>query len=88
MSNKHNYLVKDVMLGLSKFPIVDEKNCITDLKLLHETTDPPRRDNWVVLMAGGQGQRLRPLTGDTPKPLLKVGSKPLLENIIENFRYY
>ena len=74
--------------GLRHIPIVDEKNCIIDLKMLHETAYSPRRDNWVVLMAGGQGQRLRPLTGDTPKPLLKVGSKPLLENIIENFRKY
>ena len=39
-------------------------------------------------MAGGRGQRLRPLTENTPKPLLNVGSKPLLENIIENIREY
>lgn len=36
-------------------------------------------------MAGGFGKRLRPLTEDTPKPMLKVGNKPLLEIIIENF---
>jgi NDP-sugar pyrophosphorylase family protein len=37
----------------------------------------------VVLMAGGRGSRLMPLTQDTPKPLLKVGSKPLIERQIE-----
>jgi NDP-sugar pyrophosphorylase family protein len=40
-------------------------------------------DNWVVLMAGGLGTRLRPLTENTPKPLLKVGDKPLLETLLE-----
>jgi NDP-sugar pyrophosphorylase family protein len=36
-------------------------------------------------MAGGLGSRLRPLTDDTPKPLLKIGGKPVLEIIIDNF---
>ena len=36
-------------------------------------------------MAGGLGTRLRPLTEDTPKPMLKVGNKPILETIIKNF---
>jgi NDP-sugar pyrophosphorylase family protein len=39
----------------------------------------------VVLMAGGLGSRLRPLTNDCPKPLLKVGGKPILEIILEKF---
>lgn len=33
----------------------------------------------VVIMAGGRGERLRPLTDDTPKPLLRVGEKPIVE---------
>ena len=41
--------------------------------------------NRVILMAGGLGTRLRPLTEDTPKPMLKVGNKPILETIIKNF---
>jgi dTDP-glucose pyrophosphorylase len=45
----------------------------------------PARDNWVVLMAGGEGTRLRPMTEDLPKPLIPVGAKPILETIIENF---
>lgn len=39
-------------------------------------------DNWAVLMVGGLGVRLWPLTGDCPKPLLKVGNKPILETTI------
>ena len=36
----------------------------------------------VVIMAGGRGMRLSPLTDFTPKPLLKIGNKPILEHII------
>ena len=39
-----------------------------------------------VIMAGGKGQRLRPLTLDKPKPLLKVGDKPILEYNIDRLR--
>ena len=39
-------------------------------------------------MAGGFGTRLTPLTDDCPKPLLKVGEKPIIQTIIENFIEY
>ncbi|MDQ6964625.1 MAG: nucleotidyltransferase family protein [Mariprofundales bacterium] len=42
-------------------------------------------DSWVVLMAGGLGTRLRPLTNDTPKPLLEVNGKAILETILARF---
>lgn len=41
-----------------------------------------------VLMAGGKGERLRPLTLDTPKPLLKVDGKPIIDYNIENLEHY
>ncbi len=41
-----------------------------------------------VLMAGGRGERLRPLTLDTPKPLLKVGGKPIIDYNIESLKRY
>ena len=41
--------------------------------------------NPVFLMAGGFGKRLHPMTNDTPKPLLKVGDKPILEMILKQF---
>jgi len=37
----------------------------------------------VVIMAGGRGQRLQPLTDSTPKPLLKVGEKPIMEHNLD-----
>ena len=44
---------------------------------------PCKRPNLMVIMAGGQGSRLRPHTENCPKPLLKVGGKTMLEHIIE-----
>lgn len=44
--------------------------------------DADAKPHWVVLMAGGLGSRLRPLTDDTPKPLLPVGGRPILETIL------
>ena len=41
-----------------------------------------------VLMAGGRGERLRPLTIDTPKPLLKVGGKPIIDYNVESLMRY
>ena len=38
----------------------------------------------MLIMAGGKGMRLRPLTNKTPKPMLLVNNKPLIENIITN----
>lgn len=70
---------------LHHIPVVDEDGQLVDLVLLDRIIDQPSRDNWVLLMAGGLGTRLRPLTENCPKPLLKVGSKPILETILESF---
>ena len=66
-------------------PILDESGRIVGLKTLMDLTTPPSRDNWVILMAGGLGQRLRPLTENCPKPMLSVGGKPVLETIMLQF---
>jgi len=47
---------------------------------------PAQRPNLMVIMAGGEGTRLRPHTENCPKPLLPVGGKPMLEHIIERAR--
>ncbi len=46
------------------------------------------KDNPIIIMAGGLGTRLKPLTDNIPKPMLKVGNKPILQTIIEQFRDY
>ncbi|MDD6119586.1 MAG: nucleotidyltransferase family protein [Selenomonadaceae bacterium] len=71
--------------GISEAPIVDQVGHVVDLLTLETLLSAPERDNIVVLMAGGLGTRLRPLTDKVPKPLLKVGSKPILQTILESF---
>ncbi len=71
---------------LRQIPIVDADGQIIGLHHIHEFSSTAQtQENWVILMAGGTGTRLRPLTENSPKPLLTVGDKPLLEGIIENF---
>ncbi len=65
-------------------PIVDDGGHVIALEALDEPLAAP--DNWVVLMAGGTGNRLYPLTKETPKPMLPIGGKPILEGIVESFR--
>jgi dTDP-glucose pyrophosphorylase len=70
---------------LEQIPIVDERGCVIRLDSIHDYLAVDRMSNPVVLMAGGLGTRLSPLTDEIPKPLLKVGTKPILETILENF---
>jgi dTDP-glucose pyrophosphorylase len=69
---------------LLSIPIV-ENGIVVSLRTLHEILSTPKLDNPVFLMAGGFGTRLRPLTNNCPKPLLKVGDKPILEITLLNF---
>ena len=70
---------------LHQIPLLDATWRVVGLEVLDNLLQPKRRPNAVVLMAGGLGSRLSPLTDDTPKPLLHVGSKPILETILEAF---
>lgn len=70
---------------LHQIPILDKGHHVVGLEIADELLSPAPRDNWVLLMAGGLGRRLEPLTENCPKPLLKVGDKPLLETILESF---
>lgn len=71
--------------SVGKIPILNDAGEIVDLIQKDELTTVKIRDNTVVLMAGGLGSRLRPLTDNIPKPLLNIGPKPILETIIEKF---
>jgi dTDP-glucose pyrophosphorylase len=68
---------------IHQLPVVDENRHVVGLHLLDELMVPRQRENLMVIMAGGQGTRLRPHTENCPKPLLPVGDKPMLEHIIE-----
>ncbi|MDX4059300.1 nucleotidyltransferase family protein [Aliarcobacter skirrowii] len=63
-------------------PIVDKENKLVDVLCLDEISFDTI-DNPVVIMAGGLGTRLYPLTKETPKPMLLINGKPILERIIE-----
>tara|TARA_R110002020_G_scaffold183864_6_gene380391 strand:+ start:984 stop:2033 length:1050 start_codon:yes stop_codon:yes gene_type:complete len=65
-------------------PILD-KDRLIGLETLQQTKNSTQYSNPVFIMAGGFGTRLRPLTDDTPKPMLKVGERPILETLIVNF---
>jgi dTDP-glucose pyrophosphorylase/CBS domain-containing protein len=69
-------------------PLLDSSDRVVGLVTLDELIGGLDRPNWVVLMAGGLGSRLHPLTEHCPKPLLSVGGKPILESILEQFSGY
>jgi len=73
---------------LYQIPLLDSAGVLIGLEVIDNFLSTERRDNWVVLMAGGLGTRLKQLTADTPKPLLKIGDKPILETILFNFIEY
>ncbi|HJT08323.1 MAG TPA: nucleotidyltransferase family protein, partial [Stellaceae bacterium] len=70
---------------VKQVPLLDPAGRVVGLEIMGDVVKRTQRDNWVVLMAGGLGQRLRPLTEDCPKPMLSVGGQPILEIILENF---
>lgn len=67
---------------LHQIPALDKDGRVVALFLLEELIKPKERNNPVVVMAGGEGKRLLPLTQGCPKPMLRVGGKPLLEIIL------
>lgn len=68
-----------------QIPIVDKKFKLIGIHLLDELVESKKKNNLVVIMAGGRGMRLRPLTKNIPKPMLKIGNKPILQTILEKF---
>ncbi|HDZ81388.1 MAG TPA: CBS domain-containing protein [Roseobacter sp.] len=84
------------LMGINKIhqlPVVDSQNRLIGLHIWDEMLAPELHDNTVLIMAGGFGKRMRPHTENCPKPMLKVGGKPMLEHIIrraaaEGFRKF
>ena len=71
-----------------QIPVVDENGHVISIALLDEILKPEYHANKVILMVGGLGTRLKPLTDTTPKPMLPVGGKPILQTIVERFVSY
>lgn len=67
---------------VQQLPVVDDKKQLIGLHVLDNILAPDVYDNTVVIMAGGFGTRMGAHTAETPKPMLKVRGKPMLEHII------
>lgn len=68
--------------GIDLIPILDNNGCIVDVCNLKEIKTQLPID--AVLMAGGKGERLRPLTEKKPKPLLEIGDKAIIDYNIDS----
>ncbi|WP_018394633.1 nucleotidyltransferase family protein [Bacillus sp. 37MA] len=73
---------------LKQLPILNKSKQVLRIIFSNEIVQELHKENIVILMAGGIGTRLRPLTEGIPKPMLKVGDKPILETIIESFKNF
>jgi dTDP-glucose pyrophosphorylase len=71
---------------VNHLPILDDAGRVVDLLLRHTLSEQPPLAVDALVMAGGLGQRLRPLTEVVPKPMLPVGGRPVLELIIDRLR--
>ena len=69
--------------NINQVPVIDENGKLHDLFLKDVKKFEKRRNNFVVIMAGGKGKRLRPYTENCPKPMIEVSGKPMLEIILE-----
>ena len=72
--------------GIKVVPVVDRERRPIRIITAEELLSPRQVNAAVVLMAGGLGSRLKPLTDQTPKPMLPVGGRPLLEITMDNLR--
>lgn len=72
--------------GVTLLPVLDAEGRIINIRNLIQLRSILPVD--AVIMAGGEGQRLRPLTEKTPKPLLKVGDKPIIEHNLDRLAIY
>ena len=89
-AKKNEIKEKLLKIALSKkiyqIPIIDKKRKVIGVHIIDEFIKPYNKSNKVVIMAGGMGIRLRPLTNNLPKPMLKIGNKPILEIIINKIK--
>lgn len=74
--------------GVRRIPIIDESGIVRDIVFIEDVlakTDLASTSSKVVVMAGGRGSRLDPITRVVPKPLLPIGDRPILELIMDSF---
>ena len=84
--SKEKLLKKAISKQVYQIPVVDKNRKVVGIYILDGPITSKSKPNLVVIMAGGKGKRLRPLTNNIPKPMLKIGKKPILQTIIEKFK--
>ncbi|MDA8900963.1 sugar phosphate nucleotidyltransferase [Pontimonas sp.] len=72
--------------GFTFIPVVDQQKHLVSVEVMSASEKKVVRENPVVVMAGGKGSRLGSLTRHTPKPLIMINGKPMLEAIVEKVR--
>lgn len=72
--------------AVRQIPLVDEQGRVIELAVLDELVGAPHAPVHAVVMAGGYGKRLMPLTANTPKPMLRVGEQPLIERLVQQLK--
>lgn len=73
---------------IAQVPVVDQAGRVVGLETLTDLLHTPTRPNIAVIMAGGLGSRLGDLTRECPKPMLRIGGRPILETILLNLAEY
>lgn len=85
-----NYKMEDIIAyrqdNYKVLPVIDQNNVIVNLINFRFFKSYLPVD--AVVMAGGRGERLRPYTDSVPKPMLKVGDKPIIEHNIDRLSMY
>lgn len=86
--NLRNESVLEIMKvnGIYQLPILDDDGLVVGLHVWRSILKPTSLENMMIIIAGGRGERLQPFTQTCPKPMLRIGEKPMLEHIIERAR--
>jgi dTDP-glucose pyrophosphorylase len=67
---------------IEQLPVLDTDGCLCGLHTLHQLVSVEERPNRVLILAGGRGTRLHPITTNLPKPMITVAGRPILERLI------
>lgn len=85
------YKIKNIFqkFNLPLIPVIDQQSRIKDIIYKDiKNSNNLHKDNFIFILAGGEGTRLLPLTKNIPKPILKVGKSSIIEIIFNFFKNY
>lgn len=67
---------------VQQIPVLADDGRLVGIHTMREVLGAAEKPNWAVIMAGGQGTRLRPITEKIPKPMIPVAGRPILERLV------